>query len=161
MKNYTNDPYWNLSIAILKRAVEDCIVKRDRLRHGRNWTRDLENDPEYYLFESEEEAFPSFLGICSLFNCSPVFLRSLIKTYLEERQVEIGKSSVEMLRDKFKVERVIVRKKLILWGWGKLRMNKDGTDQLLDMLRERKEIREYADYTEKGKVARFYEWVGG
>ena len=160
MKDYTSEPHWNLSIAIIKRAVDDCILKRKSLSHGRDWTRRVENDPEYYLFESEEENFPSFLSICILFNCAPSYLRALIRGYLEDRKIEVGRSSVDMLREKIRGKRVITRKELSLWGWGKLRIGKRGLDELISVLKESKEIREFISYPETGRMVRYYEWIG-
>ena len=159
MKDYTSEPHWNLSIAIIKRAVDDCIIKKERLRRGKNWIPYVENDPEYYLFESEEETFPSFLAICTLFNCAPSYLRALIKGYLEDRRVEVGRSSVDMLREKIRGKRMVRRKELSLWGWGKLRIGKKGLDELISVLKERKEIRELVDYLETGRMVRHYEWI--
>jgi len=160
MTTYTSDPYWDLSIAIIKRAVDDCIIKRERLSHGKEWIRYIENDPEHYLFEDEGEVFPSFLGICAHFDISPFYLRALIKGYLADRCVEIGMSAIEMLRRKMQLEKRVMRKDLSLWGWGKLRMDKNGMDKLIAILTERKEIRMYVSYPNTGRTIRHYEWIG-
>lgn len=160
MKNYTNDPYWNLSIAIIKQAVDDCVTKRERLSHGLEWIRRVENDPEYYLFESEEEMFPSFLAICVYFDLSPHYLRALIKGYLEDKSVRVGMSSINLLRKKMQIERRVKRKELGLWGWGKIRIDKKGLDKLIEVLKENKEIREELSYLETGRIVKYYEWIG-
>jgi len=160
MKNYTSDPHWNLSIAIIKQAVDDCIIKSERLRHGKEWIRRIENDPEFYLFESEREEFPSFLSICHYFELSPHYLRALIKGYLEDRSVRIGMSSINLLRQKLRREVRVPRKDLSLWGWGKLRMDKKGLNKLIDILIENKEIREELSFLESGRLIKYYEWIG-
>jgi len=160
MKHYTSEPYMNLLIAIIKRAIDDCIIKRERLRHGKDWIGYTENDPEYYLFESKEEGFPSFLAVCTVFNCAPSYLRDLIKGYLEDRRIEVGRSSVDMLREKIKGKKVVDRKELSLWGWGKLRIGKEGLDELMGILKENKEIREFTSYLESNREVRCYEWIG-
>jgi hypothetical protein len=160
MKNYTSDPYWNLSIAIIKQAVDDCIVKRKLLKRGKEWARRVESDPEYYLFENDADTFPSFLGICAHFGISPQYLRSTITGHLEERSVEIGLSSVELLRRKMKRQRRVKRKDLSLWAWGKLRMDKIGLNALIDILKEAKEIKEELSYLETGRLIKYYEWTG-
>lgn len=160
MKHYTSEPHMNLLIAIIKQAVDDCVIKRERLRHGKNWIRRIENDPEYYLFENEEEAFPSFLSICALFNCAPSYLRALIKGYLEDCKVEVGRSSIDMLREKISREKMVKRKELSLWGWGKLRLDKKGLNKLIDVLKESREIREFTDHLESKRRVRCYEWIG-
>jgi len=137
------------------------MIKKEELKHGRSWMEELVTDPEYYLFESKKKELPSFLGICTLFDCDPDYLRAKIRTYLEEKEIEVGMSALEQLRVKLKGEKETVRNKLNLWGWGKLRVKKVGLDMLLDILLEGKEIREYVGVSETGKRARFYVWIGG
>ena len=159
MKNYYSDECRNLYKQVIRRAVKDCIIKREELKHGRSWMEELVCDPEYYLFECKEEALPAFLGICSLFECDPDYLRDKIRSYLEQKEIEVGQSALEQLRTKIKRDNEVMRYKLNLWGWGRLRVKKAGLDALLDILLESGEIREYIGLSATGKQARYYAWV--
>ena len=160
MPNYYSEECRNLYKQVIKRAIKDCIIKKEELKHGRSWMEELVTDPEYYLFESKEEELPSFIGICTLFDCDPDYLRGEIRAYLEEREIEVGMSALEHLRAKFKREKEVVRNRLNLWSWGKLRVKKAGLDALIDMLLAEDCIREFAKQTETGRVARYYVWIG-
>ena len=160
MINYYSEECRNLYKQVIKRAIKDCIIKREELKHGRSWMGELVCDPEYYLFESEEDALPSFIGICQLFDCDPEYLRGEIRTYLEEREIEIGMSALEHLKAKFKREKRVVRNRLNLWAWGKLRVKKKGLDALIGILLADKLVRECFQPTETGRLARYYVWIG-
>jgi hypothetical protein len=159
MTNYYSEECRNLYKQVIKRAIRDCIIKKEELKHGRSWMEELVCDPEYYLFESEEEALPSFIGICHLFNCDPEFLRGAIKTWLEQKEVDVGQSALEQLKTKIKREREVQRNELNIWGWGRLRVKKKGLDELVDTLLTDDVIREYAVRTETGRIKRYYVWV--
>lgn len=159
MKDFYAEEYRNLYKQVIKRAIKDCMVKKEMLARGKSWMEELVTDPEYYLFDSEEEALPSFIGICSLFECDPDYLRGAIRDYLEEKRVEVGQSALEQLRAKLKREKLVVRNRLNIWAWGRLRLKKKGLDELLDILLEEKVINEFTQPTPTGRLARYYVWI--
>jgi hypothetical protein len=160
MTDYFSEQCRNLYKQVIRRAIKDLMIKREELAHGRSWMEELICDPEYYLFDSKEEALPSFIGICHIFNCDPDYLRGEIRAYLEEKEIEVGMSALEHLKALFKKEKTIIRNRLNLWGWGKLRVKKAGLDELLNILLADDCIREIAKRTETGKIARYYVWTG-
>lgn len=160
MKDFYAEECRSLYKQIIKRAIKDCMVKKEYLAHGKSWMEELVTDPEYFLFDCEEEALPSFIGICTLFDCDPDFLRGEIRNYLEEKEIEVGQSALEQLRTKLKKERLVIRNRLNIWGWGRLRLKKKGLDELLKILLDEKVISEVEMPTPTGRIARYYVWIG-
>jgi len=159
-KYSTDDPYLRFAMAMIERAVEDCKLKK-KMSEGRvTWLDTLNTDPEYWLFESKEEDFPSFIALCSVLDCNVERLRGLIRKHLKEHDIEVGLSAVERLRIKIKEEGVIVRYELIKWAWGKLGVKKKSLNNLVRVLVDKDEVMEKKKRGESGRVARYYYWTG-
>jgi len=157
----TSDAHFNFCTAIITQAISDCRVKKKLTTKGKSWIDLLQNDPEYYLFESEETGFPSFIGVCHLMGLSYELLRERIKAYLINEKAPFTGSSIEMLRQKIREEKRIMRSELLRWSSKKLYVNKRGLDKLLYILGEAMEIKEEEVMKDGAhKAGRFYCWIG-
>ncbi len=157
----TNDPYMNLGIAVLRRAVEDCVIKRKLLLKGGKGLALLVTDPEYYIFESESWDFPSFLCVCDMVGISPEYLRGIVRGYLLQKGTPGGLSPAERVRLKIKFApgQEIMRSRLTSWAWDNMKIRSKELSRLVTVLDKKDEI-----IIERRKRSRgwatFYLWVG-
>jgi len=154
-----DDPYLNLVLGIIKRAVNDCVIKRSLMLQNKSWKEELVNDPEYYIFESEREDFPSFISLCHYLNCTPDYFRGIIRTYLLTAKLYEGMSPIEKVRKKIKEEREIMKSKLTRWAWDSLRLRTYDLGRIVKILKVRGEVFEHKKQHER--LATFYLWIGG
>jgi len=157
----TSDPLVNLGIAVVRRAVEDCVIKRKLLLKGRRELAGLVTDPEYYLFENESLEFPSFLCVCDMVGSDPEYLRGFIRGYLLDQNVPVGLSTFERVRIKIRVSpgQEIMRSDLMRWVSDNFKMKKDGLDKVLLTLKKKDQI--VTQRKRRGRSwATFYLWTG-
>lgn len=159
-KFLVEDPYLRFAMAMIERAVEDCKLKKKMMEGRITWLDTLNTDPEYWLFESKNEEFPSFLAICSVLDCNPDRLRASIKQHLKEHDIEVELSAVERVRRKIKEERIVIRYEMVLWAWRKLGVKKKSLNNLIRVLVDNNEVMERKQRGQSGRVARYYYWIG-
>ena len=156
----TGDPIKDLCVALIKRAVEDCKVKRRLMMQKQRWIHITTDDPEYFLFEERSDRFLSFDFICTeVFKCEPGKVREMIRLHLSESAIRVGLSSRQIIRRKLWQEKEIMRTPLMRWAWSKYRIDKEALDYCIIWLMERQEVTMRIIHT-YNKGARFYYWIG-
>lgn len=158
MRRFVGDPYKNFVLAIIERAVKDCKRKYKLLEKGKNWNHELLNDPEYYLFESTSEEYPSFLSICAILSYPPGKLRKEIRAYLGVETATGGLSNLERAKIKVRDAGIIQRYMMTRYASDSLKINSKELNKVMDTLEELGYIRKEKRLTNKERWATFYLW---
>ena len=161
MRNYREaaEKCRSLLRAVVKQAIKDCLIKNKNIKAGKGWREELVTDPYHYLFESKEKELPSLAGICAVLDVNQEALKKKIRTYITIKEIEQNLSSVDLLREKIKLEKEVQRCRLNTWAWSKMRIKKKALDDLLNVLLKQKAIKERMGYSAKGRQAKYYTWI--
>ena len=157
MKRFGGDPYRNFMLAIIERAVKDCVRKRKLIEQDKDWKNELINDPDYYLFESVSDSYPSFLCICEILSYPPGRLRKEIKAYLGEPE-QTGLSKIDKIKIKIRDAGIIQRYRLTRYASDSLKLNCRELDVVLMALITKELIRVEKRMTKRERWATFYIW---